>query len=175
MWGHSKMAAVWKPGRPEPDHAGTLIADLWLPEPWENNFFVKPSSLWHFVTAAHSPTWQRGSTNNSHKSSAQFLIWLFAFWLLSYISCSYTLEMKPLLVTSFVNIFSWSVGCFFILFKVSFAVLKLTNLTRSCLFTFIFISVAFGDWPKKTLVQFMSENLLPILSSRKFMVSCVVF
>ena len=73
MWGHSKMAAVWKPGRPEPDHAGTLIADLWLPEPWENNFFVKPSSLWHFVTAAHSPTWQRGSTNNSHNLLPCFL------------------------------------------------------------------------------------------------------
>ena len=63
---------------------------------------------------------------------------------------------------------------FFILFKVSFAVPKLTNLTRSCLFTFIFISVAFGDWPKKTLVQFMSENVLPEITSSSFMVACLM-
>lgn len=36
-------------------------------------FFVKPSSLWHFVTATHSPTWQRGSTNNSHSLLPRFL------------------------------------------------------------------------------------------------------
>ena len=41
-----------------------------------------------------------------------------------------------LLVTSFANIFSQSVGCFFILFIVSFAVQKL--LSRSYLFIFVF-------------------------------------
>ena len=43
-----------------------------------------------------------------------------------------------LLVTSFVNIFSQSVGCFFILFIVSFAVQKLSSLIRLHLFLFLF-------------------------------------
>ena len=39
----------------------------------------------------------------------------------------------------------------------------------------IFISIALGDWPKKTLVWFMSENVLPMFSSRSFMASCLRF
>ena len=65
--------------------------------------------------------------------------------------------------------------CLFILFMVSFAVQKLVSLIRSHLFIFIFISIALGDWPKKTLVRFMSENGLPMFSSRSFMVSCLMF
>ena len=45
----------------------------------------------------------------------------------------------------------------------------------SHLLIFIFISVALGDEPKKTWVQLMLENVLSVLSSRSFMVSCVVF
>ena len=68
----------------------------------------------------------------------------------------------------FANIFSYSGSCLFMLFMVSFAVQKLVNLIRSHLF--IFISIALWDWPKKTLVWFMSENVLPMISSRSFMV-----
>ena len=93
------------------------------------------------------------------RSSAHFFIGLFAFLLLSCMSCLYILEIKPLLVTSFANIFSRSIDCLFILFVVSFAVQKLVSLIRSHLFSFAFISVALGDWPKKTLVRFMSENV----------------
>ena len=50
---------------------------------------------------------------------------------------------------------------------------KLINLIRSHLFIFVFISL--GDGPEKTLVQFMSENVLPIQASRSFMVSCIMF
>ena len=67
------------------------------------------------------------------------------FLLLSCMSCLYILEIKPLLVASFANIFSHSVGCLFILLIVSFAVQKLVSLIRSCLFIFVFISVALGD------------------------------
>ena len=70
-------------------------------------------------------------------------------------------NFKPLLVTSFANIFSHSVGCLFGLLMVSFAVQKLVSLIRSHLFIFIFISIALGDRPKETLVQFISENVLP--------------
>ena len=58
---------------------------------------------------------------------------------------------------------------------VSFAVEKLISLIRSHWFIFAFISIALGDWPKKTYVQFMSENILPIFSSRIFIVSCLIF
>ena len=39
----------------------------------------------------------------------------------------------------------------------------------------MFISIALGDWPKKTLVWYMSENILPMFSSRSFMVSSLLF
>ena len=60
-------------------------------------------------------------------------------------SCLFILEIKPLSVSSFENIFSYSVGCLFVLFMVSFAVPKLVSLIRSHLFIFIFISIALGD------------------------------
>ena len=56
---------------------------------------------------------------------------------------------------------------------VSFAVQKLLSLIRSHLFIFACISVALGNWPKKKLVQFMSENVLPMISSGNFMVLCL--
>ena len=52
-------------------------------------------------------------------------------------SCLYILKIKPLLVTSFANIFSQSIGCLFIVFMVSFAVQNLVNLIRSYLFIFL--------------------------------------
>ena len=57
----------------------------------------------------------------------------------------FVIELYELLVTSFANIFSQSVGCLFILFMVSFVVQKLVSLIRSHLFIFAFISIAFGD------------------------------
>ena len=95
------------------------------------------------------------------------------FMLLSCMSCLYILEIELLSVTAFANIFSQSVGCLFVLFMVSFAVQKLVNLIRFHLFIFVFISL--GDGPEKRLVRFMSENVLPVFSSRSFMVSCLTF
>ena len=109
------------------------------------------------------------------RSSAHFLIRLFVFLLLSCMSCLYILELKPLLVASLANIFSHYVGCLFILFMVSFAVQKLVSLIRSHLFIFVFISIALGDWPKKTLAWFISEKVLPMITSGSFMVSCLMF
>ena len=54
-------------------------------------------------------------------------------------SCLYILEINSLLVASFANSFSHSVGCLFILFMVSFAVQKLLTLLRSDLFILFFI------------------------------------
>ena len=74
-------------------------------------------------------------------------------------SCLYILEIKPLSIASFANIFSHSVGCLFVLFMASFTVPKLVSLIRSHLFIFVFISIALGDWRKKTLIRFILERV----------------
>ena len=57
---------------------------------------------------------------------------------------------------------------------VSFAVQKLLNLIRSHLF--VFISITVGDRSKKKmLLQFMSENILPVVSFRSFVASDLTF
>ena len=43
------------------------------------------------------------------------------------------------------------------------------------IFIFVFISIALEEWPKEALVQFISENVLPMISSRSFMVSYLMF
>ena len=105
--------------------------------------------------------------------SSAYVFWLccLVFLLLSYMSRLYILEIKPLLVASFASIFSLPIVCLFILFMVSFAVQKLISLIRSHLLIFVFISIALGDWPKKTLLQFMLENVLRVFSCRSFVVS----
>ena len=64
-------------------------------------------------------------------SSAHFLIGLFVSLILSCMSSLCILEINPLSVASFANVFSRSVGCHFVLFMVSFAVQKLLSLIRS--------------------------------------------
>ena len=91
--------------------------------------------------------------------------------------------------------FSWLVSFFFILYvfiswkwsacqsvcRLSFHfVYGFLSCAKACTFDlvsfvyFCFISIALGDWPKKTLVQFMSENVLPKFSSRSFMAPCLM-
>ena len=65
------------------------------------------------------------------RSFPHFLIGLFVFLALSYMSCLYILEINPLSVVSFAIVFSHSEGCLFSLLIVSFAVQKLLSLTRS--------------------------------------------
>ena len=55
------------------------------------------------------------------RSTPHFLIGSFVFLLLTCMSCVYILEIKPLSVSSFANIFFHSVGCLFVLVMVSFA------------------------------------------------------
>ena len=63
----------------------------------------------------------------------------------------------------------------FVLLMVSFAVQKLISLIKPHLFIFAFIPFALEDSPKKIFLQFMSENVLSMFSSRNFMVSCLIF
>ena len=82
-------------------------------------------------------------------------------------SCLYILEIKPVLVTLFANIFSHSVGCLFVLFMVSFALQNLTSLIRSHLFIFAFISIA--------LVRKHWYNFCQRMFYLCSMVSCLMF
>ena len=58
---------------------------------------------------------------------------------------------------------------------VSFVVPQLVSLIRSHWFIFALISVALGDGPEKIFIRLMSENVLPMFSSRSLMVSCLPF
>ena len=82
------------------------------------------------------------------------------------------LNINPLLVIPFANIFSHSVDSLFVLLMVPFAVQKLLSLIRSHLFICSFVSFALGEGSKKKiLLQFLSKSALPIYSSRSFIVS----
>ena len=78
------------------------------------------------------------------RSFPHFLIVLFVFLELSCMSCLYILEINPLSVASFAVNFSHSESGLFTLLIVSFAVYQLLSLTRSHLFTFVFISISVG-------------------------------
>ena len=79
------------------------------------------------------------------RSFFHFLIGLFVFLVLSFMSCLYVLEINPLSIVSFAITFSNSEGYLFTLFILSFAVQKLSSLIRSHLFTFVFISIILGS------------------------------
>ena len=78
------------------------------------------------------------------RSIAHFFIGLLVFLVLSCINCLHILEINPLSVVLFANIFSHSEGCLFTLLIVCFAVQMLLSSIRSHLFTFVFISVTLG-------------------------------
>ena len=59
---------------------------------------------------------------------------------------------------------------------VSFAVQNILSLIKSHLFIFVFIFITLGDrLKKKILLSFMSENGLPMFSSKSFIVSNLKF
>ena len=86
------------------------------------------------------------------RSSARFWIGLFVFWILRCMRCLYILEINPLSVASFENIFSHSEGCLFVLFMVPFAVQKLLSFIRSHLFIFVFLPISLGGESKRILL-----------------------
>ena len=108
------------------------------------------------------------------RSFVHLLIGLFVILILSYMSCLYILEISPLCVALFAHVFSHSKCCYFVLFMVSFAVQKLLSLIRSYLFIFAFISITLGG-RSKILLWFISETVLPMFSSKNFIVSGFAF
>ena len=105
------------------------------------------------------------------RSFTHFLTVLF-FWYWVVWAAVY-LEVNPLSVVSFAIIFSYSEGCLFTLLIVSFALQKLSSLIRSCLF--IFISITLGSRSSRILLWFISHSVLPMFSSKSFIVSSLTF
>ena len=84
-----------------------------------------------------------------------FLIVLFVL-ILRCVSYLYILEINPLLVTWFASIFSHSLGCFFVLFMISFAMQKLLSLIRSHLLIFVFMKLHSVFLVLKSLCQIIN-------------------
>ena len=108
-------------------------------------------ATWNIFSCAYWPSVLFGEMSMI-RSPAQFFIGFLCFddikpheLFVNFGNCS-------LLVTSFANIFSQSVGCFFISFIVSFAVHKCLSSIRFHLFIFVFISIILGDGSKKILL-----------------------
>ena len=99
-----------------------------------------------------------------------FLLGLFVFLLLSHISSLSILKIKPLCKVSLANMFSHTVGFFFILMMISLAVQNLFSLMWFHLFILSFtlgdVSLALGDVLVKILLRGISEIFLLMFSSR---------
>ena len=95
--------------------------------------------------------------------------------LLSFMNYLYILEINPLLIPSFANIFFSFCGLsFHFFFIVSFAMQKLLSLIRSHWFIFV-IFITLGGGSKKILLQFMSKCVLPLFFSSTFIQSGLIF
>ena len=90
-------------------------------------------------------------------------------------SSFYILEIRPLSEVSLANMFSHSVGSLFILMLFSLSLQKLFILMKYCLFILSFMSLALGDILVKILQCGMSEIFLPMVFSRTWMVSWLIF
>ena len=108
-------------------------------------------------------------------SFSHFLIGLFVFLVLSCMSYLCILEVNLLSVVSFAIIFSHSEGFVFTLLIACFVVQKLLSLIRSHLFIFVFIPITLGGGSQRISPWFMSSSVLPVFSSKSFIVSGLPF
>ena len=104
-------------------------------------------------------------------SFVYFLIGLFVFLEWSRMNSLYILEIKPLFVVSFSNIFSHKIDSLFILLMFSLPMQKLLILMRSLLLINCFKSLALKNISVNILLHGISQILLPMFSSKTFVVS----
>ena len=106
-------------------------------------------------------------------SLAHFLIGSFIFLELSCRCCFYIFEINYLSIALFAIIFSHSEGCLFTLLIVSFVLQKLLILVRSHLFLVLF--PIFWEVGHRGSCCDLCQSVLPIFSSRNFIVSGLTF
>ena len=102
------------------------------------------------------------------------IFWLGCFFNIELHELFIYLEINPLSVDSFANIFSHSEGCLFVFFLVSFAVQKLWCFIRSHLFVFVFISITLGGGSKTSCCD-LCQSVLSMFSFNSFIVSSLIF
>ena len=107
------------------------------------------------------------------RSFPHFLIGLFVFLALSFMSWLYVLEINPLSVASFAIIFSHSEGCVFPLFIVSFAVQKFLSLISLVYFCFYFCYSR--RWVVEDLALIYVTECSAMFSFKSFIVSDLKF
>ena len=101
-----------------------------------------------------------------------YLDWILL--LFNCMSCFYILEISPCL-SHCLQIFFPVLRLFFNFVYGFLCCAELLRLIGFHLFIFTFISIALEDRLKKTLVQFMSHNVLPMFYSGSFMVPFLLF
>ena len=106
-------------------------------------------------------------------SSVHFLIKIFVFLMLSCVHSLCVSDINPLSDISFADIFSYSVGSPFILLTVSLCKSFLVWCNPICLFLLLFLLPE--ETSKKVLLRLMLKSILPMFSSRNFMVSGLTF
>ena len=92
--------------------AGSRLLGLWL---WHMGSVV-PRRVGSSQTRDGTCVPCLGRQILSHWTTRE--VQLGCFLILSCVSCFYILEINSLLIASFANIFSYSVGCFFVLFMI---------------------------------------------------------
>ena len=100
-----------------------------------------------------------------------FLIFFFFYIVFMNMSCLCILEINPLSVVSYANIFPYSESFLLILFTISFAVRKLLSLVRSHFFKICF----YFHWIKKHHMVIYVKDVLSLFSSKSFIVSAFTF
>ena len=88
-------------------------------------------------------------------------------------SSLYILEINPLFVASFANIFYNSVGFLFILFMASFAVQKFLSLSGSYLFIFVFIFITLEGGSKRSCYN-LCQRLFCLFSSKIYSIQSYI-
>ena len=91
------------------------------------------------------------------------LFYIIVYFILSYMSYLYILDINPLSSVPFENILY------------SFCCVESFNFNWVSFVYFVFISITLGDRYKNTLVWFMSQSVLLLLFSRRFIVSSLTF
>ena len=82
------------------------------------------------------------------------------------------LELNPLSVALFANIFSHSVGCPFIFF---YGFLYSAKALKSHLFIFVFLYITYRNGTKKILLWFMSKSVLHMFSPKSCKIPGLTF